>query len=831
MEAQETKAGKPDSRKYDADKIKVLGGIEAVRKRPAMYIGSTSSDGLHHLVYEVVDNSIDEALAGYCDRIKVIVHSDNRVTVEDNGRGIPVDEHKTEKKPAAEVVMTMLHAGGKFDKEAYKVSGGLHGVGVSVVNALSKNLVMEIFRDGKIYHQEYSRGKPLSKLEVAGETQEKGTKITFLADDEIFSDIEFKFDVLSKRLRELSFLNRGVMISILDERTGKGHEFKYDGGIRSFVEHLNKNKAVLHPKVIYIAGQSGDVSVEAALQYNDGYQENIFSYANNIHTTEGGSHLVGFRSALTRSINFYAQKNNLLKDMRENPTGEDIREGLTAVLSVKLLEPQFEGQTKTKLGNSEVEGIVKTIVNDQLGDYLGENPTEARVMCNKGIQAARARVAARKAKEMVRRKGALEGMSLPGKLADCQERSPEQSELFLVEGDSAGGSAKQGRDRKNQAVLPLRGKILNVEKARYDKVLSSVEIATMITALGTGIGKDDFNLEKLRYHHVIIMTDADVDGSHIRTLLLTFFYRQMPEVIKNGHLYIAQPPLFRVSKGKEAIYLKDQRELDHYLLDYGASRVEIRTGGGKGGKTKTLQGNELLVFCQELLNYREIISRIGKRKDRRLVDAIVMATDMDAESVTDKSRLTGQIESIQDYLERFHPEVLPLYPVLEEDPKYPGYLLRIETHDEGARKETTIDKDFLTRSDFLQLRAQKERFLVMGGGPYTVVEKDKQVTVDNPEQVLEQVLRAGQKGQTITRYKGLGEMNPGQLWETTMNPETRTLMQVRVDDGAGRAERSNSWCGGVCAGAGRDQPGHDPVDGDQRRVDLRAYRHPAEALD
>jgi DNA gyrase subunit B len=403
-------------------------------------------------------------------------------------------------------------------------------------------------------------------------------------------------------------------------------------------------------------------------------------------------------------------------------------------------------------------------------------------MCNKGIQAARARVAARKAKEMVRRKGALEGMSLPGKLADCQERSPEQSELFLVEGDSAGGSAKQGRDRKNQAVLPLRGKILNVEKARYDKVLSSVEIATMITALGTGIGKDDFNLEKLRYHHVIIMTDADVDGSHIRTLLLTFFYRQMPEVIKNGHLYIAQPPLFRVSKGKEAIYLKDQRELDHYLLDYGASRVEIRTGGGKGGKTKTLQGNELLVFCQELLNYREIISRIGKRKDRRLVDAIVMATDMDAESVTDKSRLTGQIESIQDYLERFHPEVLPLYPVLEEDPKYPGYLLRIETHDEGARKETTIDKDFLTRSDFLQLRAQKERFLVMGGGPYTVVEKDKQVTVDNPEQVLEQVLRAGQKGQTITRYKGLGEMNPGQLWETTMNPETRTLMQVRVDD-------------------------------------------------
>jgi DNA gyrase subunit B len=780
MEAQESKAGKPDGRKYDADKIKVLGGIEAVRKRPAMYIGSTSSEGLHHLVYEVVDNSIDEALAGHCDRIKVFVHADNRVTVEDNGRGIPVDEHKTEKLPAAEVVMTMLHAGGKFDQQAYKVSGGLHGVGVSVVNALSKNLVMEIFRDGRIYHQEYSRGKPLSKLDVAGETQETGTKITFLADDEIFDDVVFNFDVLSKRLRELSFLNRGVGISIVDERTGKSHEFKYDGGIRSFVEHLNKNKAILNPKVIYIAGQSGDISVELALQYNDGYQENIFSYANNIHTTEGGSHLVGLRSALTRTINYYAQKNNLLKDMRENPTGEDIREGMTAVLSVKLMDPQFEGQTKTKLGNSEVEGVVKTIVNEQLSDYLGENPPEARVICNKGIQAARARMAARKAKEMVRRKGALEGMSLPGKLADCQERDPINSELYLVEGDSAGGSAKQGRDRKNQAILPLRGKILNVEKARYDKVLSSVEIATMITALGTGIGKDDFDIEKLRYHYVIIMTDADVDGSHIRTLLLTFFYRQMPEIIEKGYLYIAQPPLFRVSKGKEANYLKDQRELDNYLLGYGAKRVEVRCGKGKN--KKVLAGDELKNFCRELLNYRETITRIGKRKDRRLVDAIVMATDMDADAVTDKGMLTKQIESIQEYLERFHSEILPLYPVLEEDPKYPGYMLRIETHDEGTRKETTIDRDFLTRADFLQLRKQRDRFLKMGRGPYQVAEKDKTDTVENPEQVLEAVLQAGQKGQTITRYKGLGEMNPEQLWDTTMNPATRTLVQVRVDD-------------------------------------------------
>jgi DNA gyrase subunit B len=780
MEAQETKAKKTDSREYDADKIRVLGGIEAVRKRPAMYIGSTSVAGLHHLVYEVVDNSIDEALAGHCDRIKVIVHSDNRITVEDNGRGIPVDEHKTEKRPAAEVVMTTLHAGGKFDQEAYKVSGGLHGVGVSVVNALSQNLVLEIFRDGKISHQEYSRGNPVSKLEVVGETQETGTKITFLADSDIFEDVEYNFDVLSKRLRELSFLNRGVGISILDERTGKGHEFKYDGGLKSFVGHLNKNKAVLHPDVIYIAGQSNDISVEVALQYNDGYQENIYSYANNINTTEGGSHLVGFRSALTRTINYYAQKNNLLKDLREKPTGEDIREGMTAVLSVKLLDPQFEGQTKTKLGNSEVEGVVKTIVNDQLGDYLGENPSGARVICSQGIQAARARMAARKAREMVRRKGVLEGMSLPGKLADCQERNPENSELFLVEGDSAGGSAKQGRDRKNQAVLPLRGKILNVEKARYDKVLSSVEITTMITALGTGIGKDDFNLDKLRYHHVIIMTDADVDGSHIRTLLLTFFFRQMPEIIAKGHLYIAQPPLFRVSKGKTAIYLKDQRELDNYLLSYGASRVEVRSGNGLD--VKTLAGDELKAFCLDLLSYREIIARIGKRKDRRLVDAIVMATDMDAESVTDKAKLTEQIESIQEYLERFHPEVLPLYPEMEDDPKYPGYRLRIETHDAGARKETTIDRDFLNRADFLQLREQKNRFTERGKGPYTVVDKDKQDLVENPEQVLEYVLGVGQKGQTITRYKGLGEMNPGQLWDTTMNPETRTMLQVRVDD-------------------------------------------------
>ncbi len=764
---------------YDADKIKVLDGLEAVRKRPAMYIGSTSIDGLHHLVYEVVDNSIDEALAGYCDEIRVTVHSDNRITVEDNGRGIPIDMHKTENKPAAEVVMTTLHAGGKFDSQTYKVSGGLHGVGVSVVNALSKHLVMEIFRNGKIYRQDYERGEPLTQLEIVGDTNETGTKITFLADDEVFETNDYVFDVLARRLRELSFLNKGIAIHFLDERTGKNRDFKYEGGIKSFVEHLNKNKTVLHEKVIYLSGESNDVSIELAMQYNDGYQENVFSYANNINTVEGGSHLIGFRSALTRTINFYAQKNGLLKDLKENPQGEDIREGLTAVISIKLLDPQFEGQTKTKLGNSDVEGIVKSIVNEQLGDFLEESPAVAKVVCNKGIQATRARLAARKARDMVRRKGVFEGMSLPGKLADCQERDPEKSELFLVEGDSAGGSAKQGRDRKNQAILPLRGKILNVEKSRFDKILSSVEIATMITALGTGIGKDDYNIEKLRYHNIIIMTDADVDGSHIRTLLLTFFYRQMQEIVERGHLYIAQPPLYRITKGKKALYMKDQKELDDFLLRHGAKKAVVSSKGKSG---HNLSSEEVEAFCREMLRYKEILSRIGKRKDKRLVDAIIMSTDMEAESVTDKKKLTRQIESIQDYLEKFHPEVLPLFPLLEEDPKYPGYLLRIETHDNGTRKETFIDRDFLSREDFKQLRTIIDEMERFGGPPYEIGAPENNETFRNPEYVLDHVLSLGQRGQTITRYKGLGEMNPEQLWDTTMNPETRTLIQVRVDD-------------------------------------------------
>jgi DNA gyrase subunit B len=725
----------------------------------------------------VVDNSIDEALAGFCDQISVTLHTDNRVTVEDNGRGIPVDEHKIEKKPAAEVVMTTLHAGGKFESEAYKVSGGLHGVGISVVNALSEHLLLEIFRDGKIHRQEYSRGQPQGSLEVVGDTKLTGTKVTFLADTEIFAEIDCSFDVLAHRLRELSFLNRGIRIHFLDERSGKSKEFHYEGGIRSFVEHLNKNKTAVHPKVVYLAGEQSEVAVEVAIQYNDGYKENIYTFANNINTTEGGSHLSGFRSALTRTLNYYAQKNNLLKDLKDNPTGEDIREGLTAVVSVKLQQPQFEGQTKTKLGNSEVEGIVKQIVNDQLGAYLEQTPSVAKTICAKGIQAARARVAARKAKEMVRRKGALDSFSLPGKLADCQQRDPTQAELYLVEGDSAGGSAKQGRDRRYQAILPLRGKILNVEKARFDKILSSNEITTMITALGCGIGKDDYNPDKLRYHHVIIMTDADVDGSHIRTLLLTFFYRQMTEIIEQGHLYIAQPPLFRVKKGKQVRYLKDQSELDDFLLNLGVSKLRLVVGD-----KEELEGERLKAVCLDLLRYRKVLGRISKLRDGRLVDALVASTDMQAASVEDKDTLTKQIEKIEDYLERVNPEVLPLHPVLEEDPKYPGFRLVIETHHTGTRKETVIDRTFLIRPDFAELQKLRKSFAKLGKPPFLLKSKDTEIECQQLAEVLDQVFQAGQKGQAVTRYKGLGEMNPDQLWDTTMDPATRTLLQVRVED-------------------------------------------------
>ena len=593
---------------YGADKIKVLEGLEAVRKRPAMYIGSTGAPGLHHLVYEIVDNSIDEALAGYCDQVSVTIHIDNSITVVDNGRGIPTDLHSSGKS-AAEVALTVLHAGGKFDNDSYKVSGGLHGVGVSVVNALSERLDLEIWRNGQVYQQSYERGNPLGGLEMTGTTQRRGTKVTFKADAQIFETVEFSFDTLAQRLRELAFLNGGIVITIDDERDGKTHKFQYEGGIASFVEHLNKNKVVVNSAPMFMKGDKDGIDAEIALQWNDGYSELIFSFANNINTYEGGTHLSGFRSALTRTINSYAAKNNLAKDLKDaSISGDDIREGLTGVISVKIPQPQFEGQTKTKLGNTEVKGIVETIVNDRLGQFLEENPVIAKRIIGKAVDAARAREAARKARDLVRRKGALDGSGLPGKLADCQERDPAQSEIYIVEGESAGGSAKQGRDRRFQAILPIKGKILNVEKARFDRMIGSDEIRTMIAALGCGIGTDDFNIDKLRYHRVIIMTDADVDGSHIRTLLLTFFYRQMGQLIDRGHIYIAQPPLFRAKRGRNETYIKDERELEGFLIRRAVESRVVKLADGT-----EMFGEVLERSLQRITGFRKLLQQVTRR--------------------------------------------------------------------------------------------------------------------------------------------------------------------------------------------------------------------------
>src|SRR5262245_36783456 len=636
----------PQASDYGADNIKVLEGLEAVRKRPGMYIGDTSERGLHHLVYEVVDNSIDEALAGYCDRIDVTIHIDNSVTVVDNGRGIPVDIHKTEKVSAAEVVLTKLHAGGKFDKASYKVSGGLHGVGVSVVNALSETLEVEIKRDGKVYQQSYKRGEPQGSLAEVGKSKERGTRVTFKPDSKIFETNDFSFDILSQRLRELAFLNRGVKITIEDERSQKKHELFYKGGIVSFVEHLNRAKSAIHSKVIYLQGEKDGIDVEIAMQWNDGYVENVFSFANNINTMEGGTHLIGFKSALTRTINSYAIESGQLKKDDENLQGEDVREGLTAVISVKVPEPQFEGQTKTKLGNSEVKGIVEALVNERLANYLAEHPTDAKKIMMKGVEAARVREATRKAKELARRKGALDSGSLPGKLADCQERDPALSELYLVEGDSAGGSAKQGRDRRNQAILPLKGKILNVEKARFDKMLSSQEIRLMITALGTGV-KEDYDADKLRYHSIVIMTDADVDGSHIRTLLLTFFYRQMPQLVEKGYLFIAQPPLFKVKRGKQERYLKDEAALDDYLIELGTENIRVRADDNGNGDAANgvLAGQPLQNFIKKIARWDKLMDMMArKRKNRTVVEALLLEEGFDEETLKDEA-LLGKLEN------------------------------------------------------------------------------------------------------------------------------------------------------------------------------------------
>ena len=757
---------------YDASSIKVLEGLEAVRKRPAMYIGSTGEMGLHHLVYEVVDNSIDEALAGHCTRVDVTIHGDNSVTVIDNGRGIPVDYHKGEKKSAAEVVMTKLHAGGKFDSNSYKVSGGLHGVGVSCVNALSEELELEIWKDKKVYEQAYRRGKPTAPLKETGHTDRRGTKITFKPDGTIFDTTDFNFDTLSQRLRELSFLNKGVVITISDERNDKKHEFQYSGGISEFVKHLNKNKEVLHNPPIYFEASKDSVTLELAIQYNDTYAENVFSFANNINTIDGGTHLSGFRSALTRSINNYGQSAGLFKDVKENLTGDDVREGLVAVVSVKLPQPQFEGQTKGKL-NSDIKGLVETFINERLADHFEKNPSVARKIIGKAIEAARAREAARKARDLTRRKGALDSASLPGKLADCQEKDPARCEIFVVEGDSAGGSAKQGRDRKFQAVLPLKGKILNVEKARYDKMLGHDEIRALITALGTGIGKDDFDSAKLRYHKIIIMTDADVDGSHIRTLLLTFFFRQMNELIERGHVFIAQPPLFKVKKGKKETYIKDEKALTRELMRSAGEDIEVRIGKEK----QPLQPRQLSSFLGNLVDYKSVFDKVEKRlRDHALAEILIQSGLETKSSLANRVNLEGVATKVQK---------LGYEVEIGVDEEHSLHNLVIKGKTDNGPYHRTINHEFISLAEFKRAVSLTHSLKEYDNPPFFIFEKEKnEVKFELPtrEQLLDTILTSGKKDFHIQRYKGLGEMNPAQLWETTMNAETRSLLQVRIDD-------------------------------------------------
>ena len=769
----------PPQADYNADNIKVLEGLDAVKKRPGMYIGDTGERGLHHLVFEVVDNSIDESLAGFCDRIEVTIHIDNSVTVIDNGRGIPVDLHPTEKKSAAEVVLTKLHAGGKFDKASYKVSGGLHGVGLSVVNALSESLEVEIKRDGKVYQQNYKRGAPQGDLKEVGTSKERGTRVTFRPDSQVFESLEFSFDILSQRLRELAFLNKGVRITIEDERSQKKHELFYKGGLTSFVEHLNRAKTAIHPHVIYLEGEKDGVAVEIALQWNDGYTENTFSFANNINTIEGGTHLIGFKSALTRTINSYATDNALLKKDEENLQGEDVREGLTAVISVKVPEPQFEGQTKTKLGNSEVKGIVEALLNEKLGSYCAEHPGDAKKIVMKGIEAARVREATRKAKDLARRKGALDSGSLPGKLADCQEQDPALCELYLVEGDSAGGSAKQGRDRRFQAILPIKGKILNVEKARFDKMLSSQEIRLMITALGTGV-KEDYDPAKLRYHSIIIMTDADVDGSHIRTLLLTFFYRQMPDLVEKGHLLIAQPPLYKIKRGKQDRYLKDENSLEDYLIEIGTENVRVRAEIGVG---HGLAGQPLQAFIKKVLRWEKLMATASrKRRSRALLEAVLLEDELGEETLKDAKALKKIQSRLASYINLMAPEEAPLSCVLQEDPEHNCHKLVCATRSNGTGLRTVIDRELLTSPEFKEIRRLFNDLTSAGNPPYVLENGAEPTRVRTLKELLDYIMEGGKKGQYIQRYKGLGEMNPEQLWETTMNPEARVLLQVRIED-------------------------------------------------
>lgn len=755
---------------YGADAIKILKGLSAVRVRPAMYIGSTGIEGLHHLVYEVVDNSVDEALAGFCSNIEVILHHDGSCTVIDNGRGIPTGSHPgdPEGRSAAEIALTELHAGGKFESKAYKISGGLHGVGVSVVNALSEWLEVEIKQNGTVYQQRYERGKPVSPLTAVGKTKGRGTKIAFKPDHEIFEIMEFHYDILAQRLRELAFLNKGLQISISDEITAQQKTFFYKGGIISFVEHLNKNKTPLHPKPVYIEGERDGIAVEVASQYNDGYAENIYTFANNINTKEGGTHLVGFKSALTRTANSYALSSGIIKEGKESISGEDIREGLTAVISVKLPNPQFEGQTKMKLGNSEVKGIVESIANEALSRYFEEHPPIAKKIIEKAIQAARAREAARKARELTRRKGALEDTGLPGKLADCSEKDPARSEIFIVEGDSAGGSAKQGRDRRFQAILPLRGKILNVEKARFDKMLTSDEIRILITALGTGIGPGDFDASKARYHRIIVMTDADVDGSHIRTLLLTFFYRQMPDLIEKGYLYIAQPPLFRIKKGKTEKYVQDETELMDMLFDLAAEdvRVEVHSSEAKGGK-------ELVPVLKKIATREKLLRWFERKRNIPEVISLLLEGGIGKDDFKSQEAVSNILKNIKENVPNIKHDDIAF------DEEYGSYKIVIRKHNYKMELSMSV---FLS-PEFKELaQLHKEIKEILGRPPYKLQIKDTIKEVSALKEMLFVITETSKKGLSIQRYKGLGEMNPQQLWETTMDPEKRTLLQVTVED-------------------------------------------------